>query len=618
MTTHGPAASRNRLGALVASSRATALLLALSLGGASPAVAAASTPVLLRDTQASIDTLTGELGECALVQPVDGCFQRDTEAEPSIAVDPTNRDHAVAVFHVGRASDGGAATDGYAVTFDQGRTWTQGLLPGLTIASGGTVQRASDPRVAFGPDGKHVYATAQPYNNDVFPALSSVVSLTSANGGLSWSAPVSIVSDPVSQNFPQSDAYLLNNGFDQPDLAVDLGSGAGHHPGRIYVTWVRLALAQFAYVAYSDDGGASWVKGAGAPTDQGFIVNSATIPLYPRPVVLANGDLAVMDWNANPYTAPPPSYFGDAGPVQADPRTTSLNNQTGGYQLYLAAGAGTATGGTPLVFSPVPRSVAYLANQALRGQRSAEKQPLFAVDHRSGRFYAAWTDARFRTDGGNDIVFTYSDDQGATWRSPQRVNPGTPNDNLNHWCAMIDAGADGVLRLGYRQRREALLPAADFSNFSPSVDTYYVESRDGGLTFNAPLKVSSVASDLGFGAFDGGQTNVGEGGVFLGDYDAMASGDGITYLVRAEPVRTRSAEPAAYPPLVHHQRTWVAVVGEVAGATAAPGPVGGSQPVSPSTSRALQSSLSITLGLLALALAAALARWRRAGDRARD
>jgi len=528
---------------------------------AQPTMAAAAAPILLRDTQASIDRLTGEVGACPTNNPPQGCFQGDTQSEPSIAVDPTNRDHAVAVFHVGRANDGGAAADGYAVTFDQGRSWQEGLFPGLTQATGGTLQRVSDPRVAFAPDGRHVYATAQPYNNDVAPAASAVVTMTSSDGGRSWATPVTVVMDSFSQNVPQSDAYLLNHGFDQPDLVVDMLATSGHHQGRIYLAWIRLTLDDFAFAAYSDDGGVTWVTG---PSGQGFVVYQGNVPLYPRPVVLGNGDLAVLGWNANAGSAPPPVYTGDRGPVLAEPTLLSATaTQSGAYQLYTAAGAGGVSGLSPLTFTPLGTTVGYLGNNTLRGQRSAEKQPLFSVDLASGRMYAAWTDARFRSDGANDIVLTSSDDGGATWRYPQRVNPGTASDNLNHWCAMLAAGADGVLRVGYRQRREAAAPAADFSNFSQSVETYYVDSRDRGKSFGAPLLVNTVASDMRFGAFDGGQTNVGQGGVFLGDYDALASSGGITYLVRSEPVRLTGGELATFPPTTHHQRTWVAVVGEL-------------------------------------------------------
>ena len=575
---------------------------ALALSGpvaATRAATARTAPVLLRDVQASIDTLTGETGACLAASPPDGCFQNDAEAEPSIAVDPENPQHAIAVFHVGRANDGGAADDGYAVTFDAGRTWENGLFPGLTQASRGSLQRVSDPRIAFGPGGV-AYATAQPYNNDVVPATSAVVSMTSTDGGRHWSFPVTLVQDDFSQNYPNSDAYLLNHGFDQPDLVVDLGSGAGHHRGRIYLTWVRLTLVDFVYAAYSDDGGQTWQKGPGG---QGFVVNQGVVPLYPRPLVLGNGDLAVVDWNGAGYLAPP-SYFGDPGPL-----VTSVQNQTGGYQIYIAAGAGSAAGVTPLAFG-APSTVAYLANNPLRGQRSAEKQPLVAVDAITGRLYVAWTDARFRTDAANDILLTYSDDRGATWRAPVRLDPGSPGDNLDHWCAMLVAGPDGVLRAAWRQRQEAADPGTDFANFSRQVDTDYTDSSDGGVTFRTPVRVSTVAGDMRYGAFDGGQTNVGQGGVFLGDYDAMATAGGLTYVVRAEAVA--GPEAPAFPPVAHHQRTWVAVLGDTAPAA------GGTTPSAQgATAGGLSNTAPGTVGAAAVAGAGGVVALGLAGGRRR-
>ena len=595
--------------------------LALGAGIAGPAaVAPAATSLaaqpepsdsLVRDVQASIDQLTGETGACPVANPPDGCFQNDAEAEPSIAVDPANPNHAIAVFHVGRANDGGAATDGYATTFDQGRTWTNGLFPGLTIATGGTIQRVSDPRVVIGPGGI-AYATAQPYNNDALPAYSSVVSMTSADGGLHWSQPVIVLSDLFSQNLPNSDAYLLNNGFDQPDITVDIGSGAGHHLGRVYLAWVRLsALGQFAYAAYSDDQGATWQKG---PTGQGFPTTSVqNVPLYPRPLVMPNGDLAVMQWNAN-AVAPAPTYVGDPGPlVDTNPCQTALTNQTGGYQLYIAASAGSVSGSTPLVFG-APSNAACVANNTLRGMRSAEKEPLLAMDPNSGRIFLAWTDARFRSDGANDILLTYSDDRGSTWTAPKRVNPGGPADNIDHWCAMIADAGDGVLRLAYRQRQEAANPTADFSNFSRQVDTFYLDSHDGGATLSAPLKVNTNAGDARFGAFDGGQTNVGQGGIFLGDYDAMASVGGLTYIVRAEPVTVLGDPTPVFPPVVHHQRTWVAVLGAAtsAGPSLSPGGSG-----TPTTSRTPAPPWwpAILLVVSGAALGSAGRRWLRKASR---
>lgn len=74
--------------------------------------------------------------------------QHETEVEPdSLTVGRTT----VATFQVGRRADGAAANIGFAVSNDDGRTWRSGLLPGLTRASrpAGPNVRASDPVVTY-------------------------------------------------------------------------------------------------------------------------------------------------------------------------------------------------------------------------------------------------------------------------------------------------------------------------------------------------------------------------------------------------------------------------------------------------------------------------------------
>src|SRR5918912_756144 len=74
---------------------------------------------------------------------------------------PANPDNVVAGYQEGRIDSGGDATNGFATTFDGGKTWTYGELPGLTTYPGqtGTFDRASDAVVAFGPDNT-VYANS--------------------------------------------------------------------------------------------------------------------------------------------------------------------------------------------------------------------------------------------------------------------------------------------------------------------------------------------------------------------------------------------------------------------------------------------------------------------------
>src|SRR5262245_32458636 len=70
-----------------------------------------------------------------------------TEVEPDSF---SNGSTIVAAFQVGRIYDGGACAIGFATTTNNGATWTNGLLPGITKWSGGGPNdRATDASVAY-------------------------------------------------------------------------------------------------------------------------------------------------------------------------------------------------------------------------------------------------------------------------------------------------------------------------------------------------------------------------------------------------------------------------------------------------------------------------------------
>ena len=74
--------------------------------------------------------------------------QHESEVEPdSLSVGATT----VALFQVGRNRSGGAASIGFSTSRDGGRTWREGILPGLTVNTSppGPSLRASDPVVAW-------------------------------------------------------------------------------------------------------------------------------------------------------------------------------------------------------------------------------------------------------------------------------------------------------------------------------------------------------------------------------------------------------------------------------------------------------------------------------------
>jgi hypothetical protein len=226
------------------------------------------------------------------------------------------------------------------------------------------------------------------------------------------------------------------------------------------------------------------------------------------------------------------------------------------------------------------------------------------ADRTTGQLYVVWADARLRTDGVNDAFFTTSTDGGLTWGPATRINPGKPDDYINHYNVTVAVGVDGIVRVAYRQRQEAAATAG----FSPNIDTYFQQSTDHGATWSTPLRVNTVRTDVYYGAFS-------RNGIFEGDYSQIATGGPYSYIVRDEayaltPDETRGLKVSAdgltlvLNDLAHlHQRTWVAVVGPAEAAAPAPSPSPTFAPL-PKTS-ALPSPPTLTaagLGLLAIGI----------------
>jgi len=70
-----------------------------------------------------------------------------------------------------------------------------------------------------------------------------------------------------------------------------------------------------------------------------------------------------------------------------------------------------------------------------------------------------------------------------TWNVPQRVNPGSTTDHVDHYGVGVAVGAAGSVHVAYRRRDES----GQGPRYTPVIDTYYQESRDGGGTFTVPL-----------------------------------------------------------------------------------------------------------------------------------
>jgi hypothetical protein len=510
------------------------LQLAASIGASG--APAATAPTLVRDVKTGVDKL-GSLTP-AVPDSIQDYVQPDTQIEPSIAVNPANPKNVVAVYQEGRIADGGDSTNGFATSTDGGKTWKYGELPGLTTypGQGGVMERASDAVVAFGPN-NIVYANSLIFDLNNNNGLRSGIAVNvSKDGGLHWGPPVIFQDDNLGG---------LN---DKNWITVDMGKGPGHHYGRVYVIWDRVDPVVYDYCDQNCDRLSNWLPNL--QTVPGLVFPGQGIGAYP--VVMKDGGLGiVMDTLLVGVPLPP-------GPDELDVEPGDEE------AVFIAApAAGSTPFPAPLAFLP-PVEIATNRSQGVPAQRGSDGLPAAAVDPSSGTVYAAWEDGRYRTDGTNDAVISRSFDNGVTWTVPQRVNPGSTTNHVDHYAVMVAVGSDGAVHVGYRQRDES----GTGPLYTDVIDTYYQESLDGGDTFTAPLKVDSVASNPWYGAFS-------RDGTCEGDYDQIASAGGYTYLVRCQGKPAYAGEPA---PLIanpdgsntvvlteagkghQHQSAWVALV----------------------------------------------------------
>lgn len=140
----------------------------------------------------------------------------------------------------------------------------------------------------------------------------------------------------------------------------------------------------------------------------------------------------------------------------------------------------------------------------------------------------------------SDIYITYSDDKGATWSAPARITTPVPPTGVKRFWPTVAVRPGGDVDVVYLQSRETQItpdPADIECNvlvggglrrrgtLSSLVDTYLVQSQDGGATFGAPVRVSQQTSNwctpfyLGVGAL---YSN-------FGDYLGLATGGNRTF-----------------------------------------------------------------------------------------
>ncbi len=377
-----------------------------------------------------------------ILEPAGGPAEPETQTEPFVVLNPERESHLLAGYQENRFADGGARALAYAVSFNGGKSWSEGLLPGLTTATGGRFERASDPWVAFGPGGRAYYLSLA--FNERTPDNGIFVS-ASDDGGLTWGPPVPVRTDTTDFN-------------DKEAMAVDTRTDSPYR-GRIYVGWdAVLANQQRQPVrfSYSEDGGASFSPPI-TVYDEGASVGVFPVvgPEGVVHLVWANYTFSGGTWNPSLLTA----------------KSTD----------------GGASWSSPVVISDArPFGV--------DGQRTGGSLPSAAVDPRTGDFYVVWQDERF-SPGVDQVVLSRSSDGGETWSASQIVSDGPRN--AANFTPAVAVNPNGLVGVAYYSMRND--PAR-----SVLVDEYLAISRDRGRRFGRSVRVSAASWDVRFAAVSRG------------------------------------------------------------------------------------------------------------------
>lgn len=146
--------------------------------------------------------------------------------------------------------------------------------------------------------------------------------------------------------------------------------------------------------------------------------------------------------------------------------------------------------------------------QLFDGGYRLSSYPVLAADpSQTGQLYVAWAD---NAEGDADIVFIKSEDGGATWTTPARLNNDAPGNGAQQFLPWITAGPTGDVHVGWLDNRS-------YGN-ATRLDFYFRTSADGGETWSPELRVNAAPIETESCHHQSGAN-------FIGDYLGLAASE---------------------------------------------------------------------------------------------
>lgn len=423
----------------------------------------------------------------------------NAEEEPWLDVNPTDSANLIGVWQQDRWSDGGAHGLVTAVSHDGGATWHEtfphfSVCAGGTAANGGNYERASDPWVSFGPDGK-AYQVSLSFNAQ--DATNAVLASTSADGGDHWSEPATLIRDSGARDSSFA-------GDDKESVTADPGVA-----GYAYAVWDRFVLPsgtsqasirgaintrsfrEPVWFSRTTDGGRTW-----EPARNIYDRSSQTGTIGNQIVVAKNGDL--LDFFDEFFV------------------NKNSDGQRGeSMSLIRSTDKGVTWTKQSTVIAP-SREIGAFDPDTGRPIRAEGGLPAVAIDRSSGALYVVWQDASFS--GVDELAFSMSTDGGSTWSMPIKIDQtprsATPG-NEQAFVPSVRVSANGTVAVTYYDfRNNTAAPGAP-------TDAWIVHCH---AACTSPASWTSE-SRMTSSSFDMEQAPAARGpfGYFLGEYEGLAA-----------------------------------------------------------------------------------------------
>jgi hypothetical protein len=361
--------------------------------------------------------------------------------EAAVAINPADSNQ---IFVVARNEVGGLYK---ALSADGGATWTSALFAIRNTPSPGDVPRAYGNASAAWDAFDNLFLVYLAEGSTTAPTYVAIA--VSTDGGANFFSPAG--SGPALLLPVNTSPYLIG---DQPTVTV--GPGSAGFPGSVWVTyWSQGGI-------WASSAGVTGTGGVGAFTSQ---------PLPSQPASVNFGDIAVGPGGEAIVTYGPNS--GSSGTVYVNTDPDGLGaSPFGAFVAVAAVNIGGFTG------IPAQPNWGVDPEAGLAFDRSHGP-------HR-GRVYLMYTDAPAVGSADTNIFIVHSDDRGATWSAPLRVNDDAGDHSQFLPRLSLDQSTGAIAVTWYDARWSPLNTTAQY---------FGAFSLDGGATFTPNMRLSTGMSD---------------------------------------------------------------------------------------------------------------------------